>query len=693
MLKKDLEKKQVELAHKLREENTRKFLQSYKEEAKRLTHKLRVISFPTGEGLDSSPQMIGADGELHTGKESITHGWQPYYTDLTSANVTGTVEDMKDNLRRFTEGIPGFEQVREEMFARSAQIMKKIDMSELTRAISETAVKAPNPNDLVEVSTFKTLVGLAGCEGDDEKYKKCAKNAAIVLQQVLGCMNRILKAEKIPEEFQNGVICPLHKSGSVLKVSNYRPITLLPVLYKLFTRILTRRIRNEMEMVNGSTSNIQAGNRSNMSCHTQIATLIHIIKHAQRNKKKLYMVSTDVRKAFDTVSYQAFSASLESMGFSNGLCRLIDSLQNEFTCTVRTPCGMSEKIQVNRGCKQGCSLSPLRFILVYDMFLRYLEHSGKGYKWEIRHEGHPTPHVAVPACALADDMIMFSDNAEDFTTITREFDEFLQTVGLSLNSAKCHYTTVGEENPPHLSFRNEGGTAVQVQHQANTKPMKYLGYWIVVGDGKSSLSDTWAAHNNMIRDKLKSALHKMERSKIRAPELVNMVNSDAMSTISYFRVYNWMRQTGNEKRETGKETEIEVEQENGGRTRKASPVHANKLREYTYKTISRKLKLMPNSPEFLATNRSSGKGLGIRHPRTIYYTAKIQALLDNLNTHNRHCSILTRETLGDIIQATGHDVLNPRTETPTEQAMSGFPSLYIERHQYRAQKDTRPNFA
>ena len=133
-------------------------------------------------------------------------------------------------------------------------------------------------------------------------------------------------------------------------------------------------------------SSMQAGNRKNMSCMVQINLLLHVIKHAHRNDKPLYIISTDVRKAFDTVAYEAFTKSLTLLGFRPNVVNLFSSLQSQFNCRVRTPAGMSDQFEVGRGCKQGCSLSPLRFILVYDIFLKYLEFKKAGYKWELKGE-------------------------------------------------------------------------------------------------------------------------------------------------------------------------------------------------------------------------------------------------------------------------------------------------------------------
>ena len=90
---------------------------------------------------------------------------------------------------------------------------------------------------------------------------------------------------------------------------------------------------------------------------------------------------------------------------------------------------MTRSFKINQGCKQGCSLSPLRFLLVYDIFLKYIIRKKYGYKWKA-YAGiqdaekqylnmQPAPHnesdtVVIPGSAFMDDMILGSDDPEEF---------------------------------------------------------------------------------------------------------------------------------------------------------------------------------------------------------------------------------------------------------------------------------------
>ena len=80
------------------------------------------------------------------------------------------------------------------------------------------------------------------------------------------------------------------------------------------------------------------------------------------------------------ISFEAFDEALKVMGFSNRMLEFMNAIQSESTCRVRTPAGETDDFPINKGCKQGCPFSPLRFNLVMEIFLRYQAEKDRGYK-------------------------------------------------------------------------------------------------------------------------------------------------------------------------------------------------------------------------------------------------------------------------------------------------------------------------
>ncbi len=90
--------------------------------------------------------------------------------------------------------------------------------------------------------------------------------------------NTVFENEYFPTAWSTGDIVPLHKKGSISNVENYRGITLLSTLGKLFTRILNNRLSDWAESYNVYVE-AQAGFRSGMGTVDNIFVIHGLITH------------------------------------------------------------------------------------------------------------------------------------------------------------------------------------------------------------------------------------------------------------------------------------------------------------------------------------------------------------------------------------------------------------------------------
>jgi sorting nexin-29 len=113
----------------------------------------------------------------------------------------------------------------------------------------------------------------------------------------------IWNKEQLPTEWLQGIICPIHKKGERAICSNYRPITLLNIAYKIFTIILNNRLS---KLAESKLSEAQAGFRSNKSTLENIFIIIYIIR---QTFEKCYKYNIDLHKIFD--NYQQVFDSIK----------------------------------------------------------------------------------------------------------------------------------------------------------------------------------------------------------------------------------------------------------------------------------------------------------------------------------------------------------------------------------------------
>ena len=100
-------------------------------------------------------------------------------------------------------------------------------------------------------------------------------------------------------------IVPIFKEGDIDDPSDYRPISLLPVLGKIFERIIFKRAQSYVDKFN-IIRNTQFGFRSNRSTVDAILTLLEEVSTSLSNKKLIVQNTfLDLTKAFDTVDHSS----------------------------------------------------------------------------------------------------------------------------------------------------------------------------------------------------------------------------------------------------------------------------------------------------------------------------------------------------------------------------------------------------
>ena len=138
--------------------------------------------------------------------------------------------------------------------------------------------------------------------GTDEvlnEYLKCT--TSLLMPLYVSLFNSILQTGIMPSKWVEGIIVPIFKNkGDPLSADNYRPITLLSCVGKLFTAILNDRLTTYLEEFYLLNEN-QAGFRKTYSTSDHIFTLNCIVELLRSQKKKLFCAFIDFSKAFDTV--------------------------------------------------------------------------------------------------------------------------------------------------------------------------------------------------------------------------------------------------------------------------------------------------------------------------------------------------------------------------------------------------------
>ena len=156
--------------------------------------------------------------------------------------------------------------------------------------------------------------------GPDLLVNEFFKNGSEALIHYLHVLfNKLIQIGYFPEKWFEGFIIPIFKKGDVNEVSNYRGITLLNTVGKLFTRIFNNKLNKWAEEYEVYIE-AQAGFRKHMSTIDNIFVLNGLITHCINSSEYLYCCFVDFTKDFDYVERDILWYKLIKIGVRGHIC-------------------------------------------------------------------------------------------------------------------------------------------------------------------------------------------------------------------------------------------------------------------------------------------------------------------------------------------------------------------------------------
>ena len=195
-----------------------------------------------------------------------------------------------------------------------------------------------------------------------------------VVKPLIIIFNNSLNQGIFPKPWKQANVTPIHKKGDKTDVSNYRPISVLPICGKIFERIIYNSLYNYFEKNKFFNAN-QSGFRIGDSCINQLISITHNIYKALDANPSLEVrgVFLDISKAFDKVWHEGLIFKLKANGVEGKLLNLIKNFLSERYQRVVLNGQHSEWEKINAGVPQGSILGPLLFLIYINDLSKNLE--------------------------------------------------------------------------------------------------------------------------------------------------------------------------------------------------------------------------------------------------------------------------------------------------------------------------------
>ena len=272
--------------------------------------------------------------------------------------------------------------------------------------------------------------------GHDHVCNEHLKFAPPVIASILTTIfNSILLSGHVPTSFQHGLIVPIPKGRNIdtTNPSNFRGITLLPVISEVLEKLLLTRLSSQTSKIHP----LQGGFRPKTSCMHTAFILQEAIHHLRSKKRKAFTAYLDVKKAFDTVWHDGLFQKLLLFGFPRYIWSILRDWYSCSTSAVLWNSSISRSFPIRQGVRQGAVLSPLLYSIFVNDLLLHLSSSGHGVSINGIFCGSPM---------FADDLALVSESDSDLQSMLNIVTHYATTWRYKLNASKSSILVIGESN-------------------------------------------------------------------------------------------------------------------------------------------------------------------------------------------------------------------------------------------------------
>jgi len=314
-----------------------------------------------------------------------------------------------------------------------------------------------------QTEVFETLKSLTSKnnispDGIPEIFlKNCAEGLTYPIYYII---SYIFMTGSLPNIWKNSIIVPIPKIPNSPNPNDYRPISLLCPISKVFEKMVYKTITFYLEIMHLLPEN-QHGFQKFKSVTTNLLETFDDLSQAIENKQVADIIYFDFSKAFDTVPHKQLLEKLREIGIVGSFHKLLTNYLSDRTFSVKIYNNFSSSRPITSGVPQGSVLGPLLFsIYISDLHQKCFE-------------------LSISTKLFADDLKAYtiSPPNSNFHLPLQHFINKLETYafekGLKLSASKCKVLHVGNKNPNHEYFLHQS----KINPITGDEPVRDLGVY------------------------------------------------------------------------------------------------------------------------------------------------------------------------------------------------------------------------
>ena len=236
--------------------------------------------------------------------------------------------------------------------------------------------------------------------------------------------------EELPDWMTYGrtVLCQKDSSKGNA-VDNYRPISCLPLMWKLFTSIISEYLYKGLDEGNVIPNEQKGCKRNSRGTKDQLLIDKAVLKDCKRRSTNLAMAWIDYRKAYDMIPHSWIEKCLEMFGIAENAKNLLVASMKKWKLELTSSGKSLGTVEIRRGIFQGDSLSPLLFVLAIIPLTLILRKTKAKYLLSDK--------TTINHLLFMDDLKLFGKSREQIDSLVKTVFMFSQDIGMEFGIKKC----------------------------------------------------------------------------------------------------------------------------------------------------------------------------------------------------------------------------------------------------------------